>query len=515
MDFSPLAPSLLGESEHQASSYEAPSPMHSNTKISVVMGEVPQARKRTKLDRRNSQEPENSFRKSLNLTNQPPVIELGAGIMPNKSNPLYEKGFQTSRMQMRSKLAKTSSTRNVVKSAPSASASMFKEALQNFRSGDSFITTTPSATGSIPAVASYSSLGINKVARVTPSVTAQNVNSLLLPPMDSPLKTYNITIHCLSTWGDTQRVTVSEIDILDEKRQPLPVVRVHTLPETDNSSRICDGTLIKNKVEDCWYARMMNDRGAIISIDIESMVKPFYIRLWNNQIDKDHSLKTFEVFVDTVFIYKGDLDNKFGQIIALSKTKEQDEAESNIHELIKEMSPEIEKIPPQFVDRYGPYPMKKVDRIEFLIMDTYNGMESIGINAMQFFDMEGNQITPPENTSISLIGIQSQTPFSKTITKSPEDSEIINQFYGDILDPVNVRIIIDFHKKLTISAVRIYNYNASGQECKQSIKRLKLIVWDQIVWVGSCKKGQGRKIDVGEFCTTIYFTPIIRKPSKI
>lgn len=319
-------------------------------------------------------------------------------------------------------------------------------------------------------------------------------------PTMCPFKTVVFQFHLSSNWGGGNTMSLSEIDILDDKRQILPIIDIKSYPSSQDAAKVVSGQLIKKKPSDCWRQEFDPGKGIVLIISCQASSQPCFARLWNNDFDRDTAVKHYQVFMNDEFIVENDLPANFGQIVPLVKPLDNHKADIK---KIMSMFDENIKTSPYLGDSYGKLPTNLVSSIRIHVLDHYSDQPEIGLNAITLLDLDGYLISVPDSSIISTFGIRSETNLRNLLTDNPNRSEPSKMWRGIITDPSDPYIEITLNPRIHVGAIKIYNYNGSGESCEQGIKKIKVEVNRKPIYTGFVKKASGHRFDVDTDSKTV------------
>lgn len=312
-------------------------------------------------------------------------------------------------------------------------------------------------------------------------------------------KTKEICFHLMSTWGQSDTMSLSEIDVLNEARQVLPVLDVKSFPfDSSNPEKLVDQNLIKKDNDSCWKTKFDKTKGAIIIITVDATTEPCFVRIWNNQKDPVSSVKTFEIYINKEYITGGDLPQNFGQIVSLYQAKQSPALKStqDIQQLLQ-MFEEEKPAPSEFLtDMHGQLPTKLISKITIVFLKTHDGSPLVGLNAIQLYDLDGKLIDIFDNAVISTNQIKSQNNLRSLFTDNAARSDPEKMWKGIILNIDKPSITITFTHKIYLGSIKIYNYNGSGEECGCGANKIRVEIDDKLVYTGAIKKCTGSRFNV-------------------
>lgn len=345
-----------------------------------------------------------------------------------------------------------------------------------------------------------SPLNMQKLSKIRAVTHAPQ--SLPLPEID-----YEFVVLLLSTWGQSECITCSEIDFLTEDRIPIPDVRASFTNKNEIEKQyindlqsICNRTLVKTP-RHCWSYNWDFKNGPVsLCFSFTSTKAPEYIRIWNGKLDTDSQLKGFRVYFNKKRLYEGEVPCQFG-IVAHIKLS--DDLKMSIFNFAKLFDDDTL----YDTDKYGRILVHPAKQIAIKLIDTFTpGSKDVGLNSIQFFcSKEGKEISFSSIKTIKVTGATSvYSPFhllkDRKRTMDEKDMWIAHR------DNPNDKIwyVVTFNKPIPIILVRIWNYN--GSDVDIGVKKALITVDDNIVWSGCLNKAKGMTSKIVEGVTDIWLS---------
>ena len=322
----------------------------------------------------------------------------------------------------------------------------------------------------------------------------------IVPFNEGPVGMRSVTVHMRSTWCDSGRISVSGINVLDERMVPIQAAAISALPEecVPGVLEIVRPPMIKSEAMPKWEAPF--DGSVWVRIWVAGDAELHSLRMWNIQSKDGPGLKDFDVFVGDLFACSRTLEPTLGQILSLNTQVAREAVDRNRFGDIEE-PPGAHRV---LRDQFGILPVGEAESVEIVMVNSHNRSCEVGLNAIQFFGWDDELIELPDAAGITLTNILSHKSMRNLCNCDPHRVDPDKMWRGTITAPPGqiATMKVSFGIRVPLKRVRIYNYNAP--DYRLGLSNAGLRVDGRTVWLGKIKQAIGRNVDIDEFATDIF-----------
>jgi hypothetical protein len=294
-------------------------------------------------------------------------------------------------------------------------------------------------------------------------------------------------VYLRSNWGHPNLISLSAIAVLNEKNVSLPVKTIAVLPASAEPGieNLCKGGIIKSEAAKAWVAPFDAERGVCIKLTLNAFPVPQAVRFWNGSSKDDaRAVKEFDVFFGNIFACTGQLNPTFGAVHSLCQDPSSG-IPDHCRKVIESLMPPGEVT---YADEWGVMPVVPVERVDIVVHETYSPDGGIGLNTVQFFDINDQLIDLPDSAAIESENVMSHCSMRSICMPDAvkADQEIWN---GTIVTGRTPALKISLGKKYRLRKIRIFNhYLLNGGE-NLGLKRVTIRLNGVTFWSGVLPSG--------------------------
>ncbi|EAY14314.1 hypothetical protein TVAG_026350 [Trichomonas vaginalis G3] len=321
--------------------------------------------------------------------------------------------------------------------------------------------------------------------------------------MDLPEQKYEIDLHLLSNYGHPSQICLSKIEVLTKDR--IPISNVTVVPEdlkyvNESISFLTSNSLLKSTMNEMWHADFVpNGSPVIFHILVSAFLPPEFIRVFNSKIGESMNTKEVSVYIAGKFIQTTSVPLDFGSTVSLKASDFQ-----NITPIENFLvTPKV----PTFLrlkDDFGNLPILKTSSISFKLYNSTSGKPRLGLNGLEFFDLNGKLLSSDLITNIEVFnGASISSP--RYLFKDDKNTMNIDDMWIAGISESPIVLRVEYSEPRLISLIRIWNYNGYPDCNLYSTKNIKIYINDTIpVYFGRLKRGKGMTTGIEESVTDIW-----------
>lgn len=333
---------------------------------------------------------------------------------------------------------------------------------------------------------------------------------VIVPFDEGPPSAHSVTIKLRSCWCESPTISLSALAVLDSRLVPMRITAIAAVPP-ECERGILESVrppMIKESGVPRWEAPFDPAVGVSVRLWVDSDEPLHSLRMWNVHESDGPAVRDFDVFVDDLFAVSGSLQPGLGKVLSLDTSVAREAAERRKHVDLGNGQWSRRWLR----DSFGILPVGEVSTVEIVMIGSHKRELEVGLNAIQFFSWDGELIELPDTASIKLRHLQSYKSLRYLCNSDPHRVEPDQMWLGVITAPQGERAVmrINLGKPMRIGKVRIYNYNASGEDCDVGLARAGLRVDGRTVWLGRVRRAMGRRMDIDEYATDIPAHDVIR-----
>ncbi|OHT02132.1 hypothetical protein TRFO_30894 [Tritrichomonas foetus] len=330
---------------------------------------------------------------------------------------------------------------------------------------------------------------------------------------DTPfLKTYIIQLKIISNYGEPNKLSISELDILDEHSRQIEILKVKfdppdNLSNTAPTELLVNSDIIKTENKPEWSTNFAK-LGFSILLYVQCVNSPCYLRIWNGRDKNDSNVKDVMVTVGDVIVSRTTISKDFGQVIRLSKKELPTAQLSEIDNMYDKRI-----VNPALIDKFGELSYEMVKEISFTLLENFDNSSYYCLNGIDLFDFNGEVVSTEEFIKTATVkNVELVSTVHRLFRPNKNTKDISEMFICKNTSGNKPEIVIEFYKPCTISMIRIWNGNSD--EYDNGVSRIQITVnQNNSIWRRKIKKSKGKVPGMKEFVTKIWLTdvPSLRK----
>lgn len=385
-----------------------------------------------------------------------------------------------------------------------------------------------------------------------------------------------IEIILISNWGDNEHIGLSKIELYNESSEkievsPSSISIKHSSYYTDPSSLVSDGTVLKEQ----WLSLISSGKHIRIFLRVGVEHNICGIKIWNYHkpgLELNKGVKEVEVRFNHEKVWKGELkqarnqdssteiallvgfkfagfDSKIAKAVKsmvrivnappgapkpnFLNNRKYTRSELKLHPCsetssLKNLHSQIEESEPLRIEdlSFETIPEMPTGRVLRLnLLSTWGDQNYIGLCGIEFWDSEG----VPVVFTYPNLQISGHPPGLNVLPEYSDDIRTLDKLVDGVyrtcddshvwLAPYNSGeshyILIDFLKTVTLSMIRIWNFNKSRIHSYRGVKGIEILFEEKkLIFRGELKKAPGTVRNSEQYCEYIMLTKsanLIRK----
>lgn len=281
------------------------------------------------------------------------------------------------------------------------------------------------------------------------------------------------TVKIESNYGHKSKVSISSLNFLDAKRNPIPVSKIYSVPyfPDSNLESLANEFLLKEKNES-WSAPFNGIDPISVIFYISSEFNPSFLRIWNPRDDLEASARKIEISLGRTVCYTGEAPRGFGVDVPIEISQvPSSNSTALLYELFPHLAPQ-----PGVSDLHGDYPLMKVKKIKLIVLRTWAGFSSseLGLNGIDLFDHQGMMIPWDDIDDVNIEGCKNFQNIDKMMISSERGSRKVasEMFHAEVRnwEAQKPAIEIVFKMPVRITRIDIFNYCVADRSLKYGIK---------------------------------------------
>jgi hypothetical protein len=291
-------------------------------------------------------------------------------------------------------------------------------------------------------------------------------------------------IYLRSNWGHPTEICLGAIAVLNEKNVSVPLRTISVLPAVAEPGieKLVVPSMIRPG-SPAWIAPFNASRGICIKLTLNSFPEPHAIRFWNGaNKDDTRAVKNFDVFFGSLFVCSGELAPTFGAVHSLSHGGPVILPEACAG-LIDSLMPKAEE---RWSDIYGALPIACAQRVDLVVHETYSNDGEIGLNYIDFFDLQDNRIELPDSAAVESENVMPHCSMRGICSAVKKSEEI---WSGTIISGRKPALKIFLGDKFKLGKIEIGNYYRIGGGTNFGLKKVTLKIDGVTVWSGTLPSG--------------------------
>lgn len=320
-------------------------------------------------------------------------------------------------------------------------------------------------------------------------------------------KTHEVRIRIFSNYGHPSLISCSEIDVLNEKRQTIPISTIKIEPkrnapnniliESSNRrsltrsrsetnlnlndfSKLTNGSIMEKNESEYWHAEWppqfpMKYIDVVVIVKTSSQIDS--LRIWPNKFDTSQNFKHVSIFLDQNLLYDNDeLANEFGIVIPLQMFDM--EGKSRIIGSRQQI---------HVSDDFGILPVKAINDIEIGFLQSYSSKAYFGLQQIILFDSEGDAIDLESKGLIQCFNCGNDSAKDVKSIFSNNEPAYNFKWIGELNK--DSKISIKFADDIIISAVAFVTLPENAEQISLGVKQIKIKFNGFNVWCGMINRG--------------------------
>lgn len=326
------------------------------------------------------------------------------------------------------------------------------------------------------------------------------------------MPSYYIRITVLSNYGNPDRISCSEIDILDSTNRAILVRDIQFEPPIhhyESPIHLVNSSLIKEEGDKEWSAKWEG-----VPFTIQLMVKtneiPTNLRIWNSRMKTDECIKDVKVTLGEVFLRDATVPNNFGFIISLKTNSDLEKIQYVPGKLMRNHDDTA-------ADRFGELPIRRASKLTIGIIETWEDSEFVGLNALKIVSIAGKvlsldkDVSNIESVNCDVVSAPHHLFRADTHTASVGDIWVARKIPGLVPE-----ISIEFKEPVRLSMITLSNALVRDFMQDFSAKKIRVSVDSIPVFYGTLKRAFSAD-EMEKSIKSIYFTdaPQLRRKAKV
>lgn len=309
----------------------------------------------------------------------------------------------------------------------------------------------------------------------------------------SPVLTQTIVVRILSNWGNPNYVSVSEVALLNARKQQVEVITSSVIPReagADRLSKLTDGDVMKTSPDQCWRAPI--PPGGVIEITFCTAASDDlqFVRVFNCPVLGDTAVKSIEVWREDSMLWKGDIDREFGLVAPIGK-------------VLVQRPREIPVVREPARDKYGLVPQTDVSRLQIEFFSNYGCGNLYGLSGIEIMDADGERITADRVSSVRPLNGDARE-HGRVLFRGDYETPQLDKMWtiektGDGLPGLD----IEFTEPFYIGRIRFWNIYSPEHPIAAGCQRTRIKIGGRVVWVGKLRQGDGEQRNLSKSVTTV------------
>lgn len=282
------------------------------------------------------------------------------------------------------------------------------------------------------------------------------------------IKFCEIVVFFHSTHGESEFISCSEIDILNEKHEYVDVAKLELVDSSEDSTnlkRLINRDIMKDDVYECW-THPWSKTPIGIKFFIPWTYMPSKIRIWNCRNKHPSQVKDVEIYCDDALIVRREVPSNFGIDVAIPRVAR---AKS-----LLSMPSIVQKSPIPPVPQYTRLKITFIEPLDSKSRD-------FGFRCLQLYQLNSRKV--PSDLIDTYRICDCEAHFDPKDIFELNTSE--NMFMFKAVDDANPVLEVVFREPIRLAFIRLFNVS-SFVERGLSIKKLK-VDWGNLTWIGTLK----------------------------
>lgn len=323
------------------------------------------------------------------------------------------------------------------------------------------------------------------------------------------------TVKILDNHGDPENLLISSIILLDDKRIPIEIQKITSVPIIEKSEldKLIDRMLVKHPSDEFHIKFKPGENFTPVSIIfyVSSETQPKFIRIWNTRNIPEASARHIIITNGKYICYDGEIPKGFGNDISLQPKDISKVRCSNSLEILHDLFPEL-AAKARIFDRYGGIYIAETKSMRIEVMNTWAGTkeENIGLNGIDIYDHDYRIIEWDDIEDVRMEGCKNFIGIQNLFRADKVSVDYSEMFMAEVRNWfINKPVInIIFKVPTRISRVNIWNFNAEKRSLKFGFKNINIRYDGKLIFTGKINMGTGLARNARYNICSLWFTDI-------